>query len=121
MQKKILVVDDDAHTLLMMKNRLVNAGYEVVTADTGQKGINLAKEQKPDLMLLDIMMPDLDGNEVASILAGENETRNIPIVFVTGLLRKDEEKSGKFIGGRPVLAKPYSPEKLLETVKKYMS
>lgn len=118
MQKEILVVDDDLISQNMLKAALAKAGYSVVTASNGMEGIKLAMERLPSLIVLDIMMPDIDGGEVASILRKDPKTRNIPIIFISVLISEEEEKSGDKKDIVSFLSKPYNREKLLNEVRK---
>ena len=119
MAKKILVVDDEKNILEILKVKLENVGYVVLTAENGRDAIAKAKTQKPDLITLDIIMPDIDGAEVAETLKHDPETKDIPIIFLTCLVTKgEEEKHVK--GGRYFMAKPYEADDLLRAIKKYL-
>jgi len=92
-----------------------------MTAQSGEEGIMLAKTESPDLILLDIQMPNIEGGEVVEILQESLHTQDIPIIFVTALLSKDEEiKRKNIIGGHYFLSKPYKIEELLEKIDKYL-
>lgn len=118
-KNKILVVDDEEDMLDLLELRLAANGYSVVTANNGKDAIRLAKEEHPDLILLDIMMPGMDGSEVAGILRNDPETKNIPVVFLTCLYAKDEEKRrGHAIHGNFFIAKPFDQNELLAEIKK---
>lgn len=116
--KKILVVDDEQDLLTIIEGRLVKANYEVIKASTGTEAIEKAKAQRPDLILLDIMLPDMDGGEVEATLAEDETTKNIPIVIVSALYTKSDEKAkGNYSGNNIFLAKPFEPNKMLEIIK----
>jgi CheY-like chemotaxis protein len=117
---EILVVDDDLISRNMLKAALSKAGYSVVTASSGMEGIKLAVERLPNLIILDIMMPDIDGGEVAGILRKDPKTENIPIIFISVLISEEEEKSGGKKDIVSFLSKPYNREKLLNEVRKYL-
>lgn len=119
-KNEILVVDDELISQNMIKTALANAGYSVVTASNGMEGIKLATERLPNLIVLDIMMPDIDGGEVADILRKDPKTMNIPIIFLSSLISKEEEKSGGKKDIVSFLSKPYNREKLLNEVRKYL-
>ena len=120
-QKKILIVDDEKDVVIVLEERLANAGYLVIKAQSGKEAIDAAKDQQPDLILLDIIMPEMDGGEVARKLKGCPETRDIPVIFLTCLFSKKEEKNkGRVIGGNVFIAKPYSTEELLAEVRKLL-
>jgi CheY-like chemotaxis protein len=121
-KKKILVVDDEESITTVFKLLIENSGkYEVLTETKGSRAIAAAKQFKPDLVLLDIMMPDLDGGEVARKMKADKDTKDIPIVFVSAAVTKEEaKKQGTIQGGYPIVAKPVSEEELIETIEKYI-
>ena len=121
MQKKILIVDDEKDVLEVLERRLSDAGHLVLKAENGKDAIVMAKNQHPDLIMLDIIMPNIDGAEAADILQSDPETKDIPIIFLTCLLTKEEEKGRRTISGRYFIAKPYNPEELLEVVEKHIN
>ena len=120
--KKILIVDDEPDVLLVLGKRLTSAGYDVVKAGSGQAGLSKAKTERPDLIILDMMMPEMSGEEVAQELKIGHETRSIPILFLTALFTKrDEAAQGHAAGGQIFFAKPYDPEELLAEVKRLLT
>jgi len=120
-KKKILVVDDENDVLLMLEKRLTAEGYSVITATNGTDALVLAKSKTPDLIILDIVLPDMEGGQVAGRLKATPETRNIPVIFLTALLSKTEEgKHSPMIGGNIIFAKPFDTGKLLEQIKRLM-
>ena len=120
--KKILVVDDEEETLSHISNILRRSNYEVISTTRGKEALKLAADLLPDLMILDIVLPDMGGSEVASALVGNPATAEIPIIFLTGILTKQEEESvGSKTGKRYVMAKPATAEELLEMVRKALS
>jgi len=120
MQKKVLIVDDEEDVLRVVGRRLSDAGYAVIQASNGKEAILLAKKQQPNLIILDIIMPEMDGGEAAQILKSDPLTKNIPILFLTCLLTKEEEKTEKIIAGSYFIAKPYNPEELMREVKRQL-
>ena len=119
MIKKILVIDDEKDILESLAGLLRRAGYKALTADTGQAGLDLAKQEIPDLIVLDLMLPDIDGGEVAAQLFGHPMTQGIPVVVLTSAFTKNEEASlGPMIDSRyVVIAKPCTSEQILALVK----
>jgi DNA-binding response OmpR family regulator len=114
---KILVVDDEPSTLTLLEKRLQAAGYDVLTAANGKDAIDIARREKPALIVLDILMPGMDGSETAAILHGDERTKDIPILFLTCLYTKREEQvEGHEIGRNFFLAKPYDPKELLDEI-----
>ena len=122
-KKRILIVDDEISITNVFKVIIERTGkYEVRTETHGSRAFSVAKEFKPDLILLDIMMPDLDGGEVAAELREYEETCKIPIVFVSAAITKqDVENTGGVQGGYPILAKPVHVTELMKSIEKYTS
>lgn len=114
MKKKILVVDDELDVTKALKFRLKASGYNVVLAYDTVQGFMMANKEKPDLIILDIMIPGGGGFVVAERLKQSTATHHIPIIFLTGI-SGGEDKAFK-IGASGYLMKPYQPEKLLETI-----
>jgi two-component system, OmpR family, response regulator len=107
-KKKILVVDDETSITRLLKLNLEKGGaFTVRTENEGTKTLAAAKEFKPDLILLDVMMPDIDGGDVAAIIQADPLLRSVPIVFLTAAVKKEElEAKGGMVGGFPYIAKP---------------
>jgi CheY-like chemotaxis protein len=118
-QKKILVVDDNEEELGLVVGILERANYEVISATSGKEAIELAKDQ-PDLIILDIVLPDIDGGEVASKLSEDPAYADIPIIFLTGIIKKTEEYDEMKTGRRYVLAKPVTKDGLLKTINQVL-
>lgn len=120
MSKRILVVDDEIALTRMVKMNLENAGDFVVrTVNQGSEAISAAREFMPDLIFLDVMMPDMSGDEVALELREDPVLANIPMVFMTAIVTKSETGStGANIGGNEFLAKPARTADLLAVIEK---
>lgn len=117
--KKILIVDDEPDFVNMLKMRLEANNYEVITASDGEEGTKKAREEKPNLILLDIMMPKVDGTTMAQNLKLNPDTKDIPIIFLTCLYQKNEEKKmGNIIKGNLLMAKPFDAQELLTMIEK---
>jgi DNA-binding response OmpR family regulator len=114
--KKILVVDDLPENVFMLQDRLEHEGYEVLTAYDGYSGIDKAKEHLPDLILLDVMMPDITGLEVCQILVNEPMTKEIPIILVTAKSGAEDTKEGLEAGAFDYIKKPFNRVELLARV-----
>jgi CheY-like chemotaxis protein len=121
LKKKILVVDDEEEFLLFIGNILESANYEVFSTTKGREAIELAKKEKPDLIILDIILPDIMGGEVSRTLSEDPSTYNMPIIFLTGLNTKEDEKLVKETGNYHLLAKPITRHDLLEAVRKVLA
>ena len=111
-KKTILIIDDEAGLRNLLKFRLVSFGFDVLMAEDGYIGIELAKVKKPDVIILDIMMPYFNGIEVCKKLKNDYVTKNIPVIFLSVLAQKEDIELGKQAGGEFFLTKPYDPEKL---------
>jgi DNA-binding response OmpR family regulator len=117
--KKILIVDDDPDVAEVLGARLGLNGYRVIKAQSGKEGIEKAKEEPPHLIILDILMPDIGGEEVAEILKSDAATKDIPIIFLTCLYTKrDEQIEGHKVGKNIFVAKPYDTKELLDLIRK---
>lgn len=117
---RVLIIDDEEVFSSFIKTNLENTGdYDVLTAANGSDGISIAKKEHPDIIFLDIMMPELSGPEVSRQLLDSKSTADIPIVFLTAIVHKDEIESDEgVISGRNILAKPVTTEELVTTIKK---
>ncbi len=111
-KKRILIIDDEPGIRNLLKFRLVSFGFEVIVAEDGYAGIELAKNRMPDLIILDIMMPYFNGIEVCKKLKSDYKTKEIPVIFLTVLAQKEDIEMGKQAGAEFFLTKPYDPEKL---------
>lgn len=122
-RKKILIIDDEENFAYLTKKNLEETGrYEVRTESKGSRGLAVAKEFKPDLILLDILMPDMDGGSVCFQLENDGDTRSIPVVFLTAAATKEEADSkGGVIGGRPFMAKPVGINEIITCIEKNIS
>ncbi|MDD5292593.1 MAG: response regulator [Candidatus Omnitrophica bacterium] len=122
-KKKILIVDDEEDfTKLVKLNLEKTAKYEVKTENIGLRGLAAAKAFKPDLVLLDIFMPDLGGNEIATQLKNDRDTADIPVVFLTAVVRKEEvEGQSGIIGGYHFIAKPVDTEEIIEVIERIVT
>ena len=118
-KQRILIVDDEDDVLSVLEKGLTGKGYLVATASNGKDAIMLARSKQPDLILLDILMPDMDGTEVAGKLREDPKTKDIPVMFLTCLYTKGEEReNGSTIGNNLMVAKPYDMEELLVGIEK---
>ena len=113
---KILIVDDVVSNVLLLKILLTNEKFQVLTAANGNQCIEQTRKEKPDLILLDVMMPDLSGFDVAVILKKDPETRDIPIIFLTALNSPSDLVKGFQVGANDFLTKPFNKEELVMRV-----
>lgn len=120
-KKKLLVVDDVRETLLALKIRLEYANYEVITATDGEMGLKMAREVNPDLIVLDVMLPKIDGFSVCRLLKFDEEYEHIPIIMLTAKGQQKDRDIGKQVGADVYLTKPYNAKELLDHVNKLLS
>jgi DNA-binding response OmpR family regulator len=119
-KKKILVIDDMPNVVTMVKARLEASGYEVIAALDGQQGLAYAYAEKPDLIILDIVMPAGGAYSVYTRLKMSPETRSVPVIFLTAKDRLEDVARAYKLGAQYFVKKPYKPEMLLGTVKKVL-
>ena len=117
MKAKILVVDDEPDALELIGFNLKNAGYDVITAEDGNEALKKARTQKPDAILLDLMIPEVDGLEVCKILRRDPATAGIPIIMVTAKAAELDRVLGLELGANDYVTKPFSPRELILRVK----
>jgi len=117
MAEKILIVDDDLETLRLIGMMLQKQGYQVVSAKNGSEGLALALSERPDMVVLDIMMPDTDGYEVAKILRANPQTAPIPILMFTAKSQLENKVAGYEAGADDYLTKPVHPAELIARIK----
>jgi CheY-like chemotaxis protein len=115
---KILIVDDEEDVLTMYKARLEAEGFEVATAINGQKGLEMAFEQAPDVILLDIIMPKFNGLDVLQMLKARDETKDIPVYLLTNLPEEASEEKGMQLGATGYLVKANNDPSTVATLIK---
>ncbi|MEA3560285.1 MAG: response regulator [Candidatus Omnitrophota bacterium] len=121
-KNKILIIDDEKDFCLLLKMNLERSGeFEVAIATDGKTGIERAKECRPDLILLDIIMPGMDGAMVAYSLNNDAITKNIPVLFLTAVVKKEEVEDSKgIIGNQHFVSKPVNAEELIAQIRKVL-
>ena len=117
---KILVVDDEIYIVHILDFSLGMEGYEVVTALDGEQALEKLKSDRPDLIVLDIMMPKLDGYEVCKAIKSDPETRHIPVILLSAKGRNVDQKLGFDVGADDYITKPFSPRKLVERINQLL-
>lgn len=117
MSKKVLVVDDSPVDQANIKNALTDAGCIVITAANGNEAIAKAKAEKPAVIFLDVVMPEMDGYETCRVLSQDPATKDIPVVFVTSKGEKADKVWGQLQGAKGHIAKPFTPEQLIDQLK----
>ena len=120
-KKKILVVDDEVGLTKVVEIRLRAAGYDVVLAHDGQEGFEKAKTENPDLMILDLMLPKMDGFKVCGLLKSDARYKKIPIIIYTARVQDSDQQLGKEVGADAYITKPFDPQVLLGKVKELLA
>jgi two-component system cell cycle response regulator DivK len=121
MAKLILIVEDEPKNLTLLRDLLQVSGYKTIEATDGKQGVELAKSKKPDLILMDVQMPKMDGLEATRILKADTTTGNIPILALTSYAMKGDEERILQAGCDGYLAKPFDIQELLKIVAEYLS
>ncbi len=117
MSEKILIVDDEEDILTLLEYNLEKAGFKVISADDGPEAIELAKKEKPALIILDIMLPSMEGTEVCKVIKRDNTTSHIPIIMLTAKGEEVDRIVGLELGADDYITKPFSPRELVLRVK----
>lgn len=117
MYKKILFIEDELDQIMMVKMRLEASGYKVVSAADGDEGLKKVHRERPDLILLDIIMPKIDGYEVCKRLKQDPDTRNIPIIGITASGARGTEEKCRALGADDFIKKPFESADLITKIK----
>lgn len=115
--EKILVVDDEDHIVELITYNLISSGYDVISANNGIDALKIAKEEKPNLILLDLMLPGLDGFDVCKAIRGESDIKEIPIIMLTAKGEELDKILGLELGADDYMTKPFSIRELLARIK----
>jgi DNA-binding response OmpR family regulator len=120
LRKKVLLIDDDRLVVMLFKDIVKAAGYDVETASMGQEAWEKIQHSNPDLIVLDIMLPEISGFELARRIKADEKLKQIPIIMLTGLRSPADVTDAKLAGAVEVLLKPLPPDKLVERIKFYL-
>ncbi len=121
MAKKILAVDDEKHILRLVQINLEKAGYEVLTGTNGREAVEKVRAEKPDLVVMDVMMPEMDGFEALQTLKADPATADVPVIMLTAKAQDADVFHGWQSGADLYLTKPFNPTELLTFVKRILS
>ena len=119
--KKILLVEDEPEFRLALRMRLEANGYDIIEAEDGAIGLDAARHQNPDLIILDVMLPRMDGFKVARLLKFDVKYKNIPLMILTVMSQANDRQMGQAVGADAYLTKPYQPQELLNTISTLVS
>ncbi len=120
MTKKILIIDDEAQTVNMLKHQLEASGYAVITAGDGQVGLEKARKEHPDLIILDLMLPKIDGYKVCRMLKFDENYKQMPIIIFTGKAARRDFEIGELVGADAYIVKPLDPEALIAKIQELL-
>src|SRR5262245_3109250 len=121
MSKRILIVEDQEDNRRILHDVLSTVGYDLIEALNGEDGVKLAQSERPDLILMDIQLPGMDGYEAAHRIKGIAELKTTPIIAVTSYALSGDEAKARAAGCDGYIAKPFSPREVLAKVRKYLS
>ncbi len=116
-QKKLLLIDDDPNLILLVKDYLEFRGYEVVTAENGREALEVLEKQTPDMIICDVMMPEMDGYSLVSAIRSDSKTSWIPVLFLSAKGQSQDRVKGLNIGADVYMVKPFEPEELVAQVE----
>lgn len=119
MTKKILVIDDDENMVALLKARLEQAGYSVSSAGDGAKGLDIARKKNPDLIIVDVMMPKVDGYQFCLLLRSDERFKRTPLIMLTSMGQKMDKMTGKALGADEYVTKPFDSVRLLEMIRAF--
>ncbi len=120
MAKVILIVEDEPKSLKLISDLLQVSGYTTIEATNGQQGVELAKARKPDLILMDIMMPKMDGYTACTAIKTDKATKKIPVVMLTALRHELNKKLAESTGANGYMTKPFSRQELLDAITQFL-
>jgi len=120
MSKRILVVEDQEDNRRILRDLLMASGYELTEATTGEEGLALAERETPDLILMDIQLPGMDGYEVTRRVKANPALKHIPIIAVTSYALSGDDQKSCAAGGDGYVTKPFSPRQLLSKIREYL-
>jgi len=119
-KKKILIVEDEESLLKLESILLTSKGYEVRGVANGQAALEAIAEEKPDLVLLDIMLPEIDGFEVCQRIKADPETRDLPVIMLTAKKSRDDMARGEKVGADWYITKPFKSAMVIETIQRFL-
>jgi len=120
-KKKILLVDDEKDLVDMVKMRLEASGYEIVPAYDGQEALDKARNINPDLIILDVMLPKMDGYKICRMLKFDEKYKKIPIIMFTARVQESDRLTGQQVGADAYITKPFEPQALLDKIQELLA
>ena len=120
MPKKILIAEDEKNVILGVRTCLDAVGYQMEIVEDGEQALDAVRKDPPDLILLDLLMPNVDGFEVLKVVKGNEETRHIPIVVLTAKAEEEDRQRAIDLGADDYMTKPFKPQELWDLLKKHL-
>ncbi len=120
MPKKILIAEDEKNVILGVRTCLDAVGYQMEIVEDGEQALDAVRKDPPDLILLDLLMPNVDGFEVLKVVKGNDETRHIPIVVLTAKAEEEDRQRALDLGADDYMTKPFKPQELWDRLKKHL-
>jgi two-component system cell cycle response regulator DivK len=120
MNRRILIIEDQEDNRRILRDLLSSVGYHLLEASTGDEGVRLAEVHRPDLILMDVQLPVLDGHEATRRIKAQPELRRIPIIVVTSYALSGDDAKAKAAGADAYVAKPFSPRELLAVIRQLL-
>jgi CheY-like chemotaxis protein len=120
MGKKILLAEDEKNVILGVRTCLDAVGYQVEIVEDGEEALNAVRREHPDLILLDLLMPKIDGFEVLKVLKGDEATKHIPIIVLTAKAEEEDRQRAMDLGANDYMTKPFKPQDLWDRLKHYL-
>ena len=121
MRQRVLIVEDHEDNRAILRDLLTNAGYDLIEATNGEEGVALAESTRPDLIIMDVQLPVIDGYEATRRIKSNAELKVIPVIAVTSYALSGEEARAKAVGCDAYVAKPFSPRHILAKIRKYLA
>jgi len=118
--KKILIIEDEKNIVTSLKMFFEYLGFAVITSDNGSGGLYLAKHEYPDIILLDLVLPEIDGFNVCNLLKNDEKTKNIPIIIISARTSKEEIDKAISLGAKNYIAKPFSIDQIKKIIMEYL-
>jgi len=119
-KKRILLIEDEKDMAYAVSLQLEAKGYEIITACDGQEGLNKARAENPDLIILDLMLPKIDGYKVCRMLKFDNKYKDIPVILFTARAQDSDRKTGREVGADAYITKPFEPKALLDKIRELL-
>jgi len=120
MSKKVLLVEDEKNVILGVRTCLDAVGYQVDIVENGEDALNYLERERPDLILLDLLLPKVDGFEVLKHIKGQAETSNIPVIVLTAKAEEKDKKKVLTLGANDYMTKPFKPQELWDKIKHHL-